>query len=441
MLTNHHLGSSLLLFLSPLLAAQDIDQGYGSAMHVLPAGSSNVLSLPDLDARVYFDGMSLLLDDGSTSRSLLDFPSLTFGSFTIRIDADRLLFGESSSGGLWLVPIAAGASPQRIAELSFNFDAAIFDAQTALVSAKTGGFSASDNDVFAVDLGTGSTDLIAQIPGASGPLTVDEDKSLVYATSSNLFPAPPGSVDILRFSADQVLSAIGPDHLGAADGEVLVTGLDAAGDLAFDGDGDLFVIDWMNSNLVEISMNEAGILGTGALISYGFAGGPTASGLQYIPGPRRPASRFEPFQPAGRGGSLHVHESEFGGASLIREMSPARASMAVTPAGGPISAGPFAMHVKGGPSNGSAIVAVGFDFFDFEIPLLLPSFEQPLFWQAGLFVPFFTREITLDVNGESQLDLVHPGFFFPLRLSTQCVFLSEDGTVAGTSSAADFLLW
>ncbi len=441
MIFNRLLQSSLLLLLSSVISAQGISEGYGSQTRSLPAGSSNVLSLPDLDAEVYFDGISLILEENGVTRSLLDFTGLTFGSFTIRIDAERLLFGESSSGGIWIVPLAAGESPERIAELSFNFDAVILDARTALVSAKTGGFSANDNDLVAVDLITGDMDQIAVIAGASGPLAVDADFAVFYATSSNLFPSPPGSVDILRFSADQIRGAIGPDQLSAADGEVIYSGLDAAGDLALDGDGDIFVIDWANSELVEISISGSTVAGRSALISYGSAGGPTASSLQYVPGPRRPASRFEPFQPAGRAGSLLVHESEFGGDSLLRELSPARASMQASPAGAPIPAGPFKLQIAGGPSRGTAIVAIGFDFFDFEVPLLLPSFEQPLFWQVGLFLPFFSREISLDVNGESELDLIHPGFFLPLRLSSQCVFLSADGTVAGTSSAADFLLW
>lgn len=419
--------------------SQDLEEGYATQIHSLPPGAGQVLTLPDLAARVYFDGNALVLDEGGVLRTLLSFPSFTFGSFTIRRNSDSLLFGESSTGGIWIVPIAIGVSPQRIAELTFNFDAIMLGADSALVSAKTGGFGASDNEVFAVNLSTGVTDLILQISGASGPVLGTGDGGFFYATSSNVFPTTPGATDILRFSAAQVAGARGPGHLTLVDGEVIFSGLDAAGDLAMDGDGDLFVVDWFNAELVEISIGSQGVIRRSSLISYGFAGGPTANSLQYIPGADRPRSRFEPFQPHGRGGRLLVHESEFGGDSQVREVLPARPTMSTNPSG-TIPTGPFTISIDGGPALGHGILAIGFDFFDIEIPVHLPSFEQPLFWQLGMFLPLFAREIDFDQNGHASLDLVHPGFVVPLRLSSQVAFLSFDGVIAGTSVSVDFVL-
>mgnify|MGYP000666357410 CR=1 FL=1 len=56
-----------------------------------------------------------------------------------------------------------------------------------------------DNEVIAVDLQSGQTDVIARIPGASGPLLVEPTGDLLYATASAAFPAPPGRLQFPGF--------------------------------------------------------------------------------------------------------------------------------------------------------------------------------------------------------------------------------------------------
>ena len=315
----------------PLLAlaaapAQSIEDGYGANVLTLPAGSHAVLSLTGPDALAYFTGTDLVLEESGGRRRLLTFPSPVFGSFTVEISPGLLLFGENSNGELWLVPRSStGGSARKLAVLPFNYDAVPFGAY-ALISAKTGGFGAADNDLVAVDLATGQTDLIARIPGASGPLAAGG--GAYYATASNSFPAPPGSTDVLFFSPQKLASALGPTHLTAADATVVAAGLDSAGSLAVDGDADLFVTDFINGAVVEISRGPGGGGRRSTLVTYP-VGGATPTGVQLVasPVPSGPGL-FEPFQPDGSE-TLVVHETDFVlGTSSARSLTAARAGTA-----------------------------------------------------------------------------------------------------------------
>ena len=234
------------------LAAQQLAEGFHATTTPLPAGTNNVLTTAT--GRLYFDGFDLMhAVNGSTSQSLLTFASYTFGSFTTAIGATKVLFGESSNGGIWSVPLN-GLAAQLIATVPFNYDAVMLDDDRALVSAKTGGFASPDNDVMFVDLITGQTQLLAQFPGASGPLTVDNTGNVYYATSPATFPAPTGTVTVLRLTSTDIDNAIATSTvLGIANAQVVIAGLDAAGDLAFDDDGDLFFVDWLNNRIGEIN--------------------------------------------------------------------------------------------------------------------------------------------------------------------------------------------
>ena len=156
--------------LSLSLQAQQIAEGYSSDTNTLANGAGNVLETAF--GTVSFDGLELTLTSSNGTQTLLTFPSNTFGSFTAPIGANRVLFGESSNDGIWSVPLNGG-TPQLVANVLFNYDAVLLDDDRALVSAKTGGFSSPDNEVMFVDLLTGQTQLLAQFPGASGPLAID----------------------------------------------------------------------------------------------------------------------------------------------------------------------------------------------------------------------------------------------------------------------------
>ncbi|MHC4898158.1 MAG: hypothetical protein ACYTGW_13735, partial [Planctomycetota bacterium] len=140
------------------VSAQAFPEGYQTAVHALPKEASNVLVTGA--GVIYFTGKELVRDDGKTKTRLLSFAQSTFGSFTICVNNHTVLFGESGRGDIYLVPIAGGTA-RKLANLKLNYDAAIYPGGWAIVSAKTGGFSAKNNDLVAVHLTTGKTDKMA----------------------------------------------------------------------------------------------------------------------------------------------------------------------------------------------------------------------------------------------------------------------------------------
>ena len=70
-------------------------------------------------------------------------------------------------------------------------------------------------------MNTGATDLIATVPGPSGPVAIDPVGNLHYGEITTLFPNPTGRT--YYWTDDQVAGAIGPTSLtdGDATGHVL----------------------------------------------------------------------------------------------------------------------------------------------------------------------------------------------------------------------------
>ncbi len=404
--------------------AQDLEHGWSGAVRDLPAGAGQAIVLPDLGAVVYFTGTRLVLDDGASARDLLSFASATFGAFTIRVDRDHVLFGDSISGDLWLVPLGTG-TPRAIATTTFPYDAALFATGTVIVSAKTGGFGSADNDLLALDLATGALTPLARLPGASGPVAVDAH-GLYYATSSNSFPAPPGSSDVLLFPRRTVRLAIGRRTLGIADARVVARGFDAAADLAVDREGDLFVVDFVNSTVVEWQH------ATGTMtdwIRYP-PSAPPPGALQLVAGGGDWRAAFAPFQPIGRQ-ALVVHESAFGGASRLRTIRPARASLSI--AGGTRPS----LTASGLAPDGTGVLLVGPGFGMHEIALPLPVVDVPLFVAPTLLGRHAVAAIVpIAADGTWSAAVALPPAF-PLPLAAQLVFVdAQRGVVASTPPLA-----
>jgi len=411
------------------LPAQQVAEGYAESTSPLPAGSGSFLDTAF--GTVYFDGTDLLLDSGSGGQSLLTFASPTFGSFSAPIGATEVLFGESSNGGIWSVPLN-GLPAQLIANVPLNYDAVLLDDDRALVSAKTGGFAAPDNDVMFVDLLTGQTQVLAQFPGASGPLAIDANGDVYYATSPSAFPAPAGTVEVLRLSRAAVDSAIASNQvLGPADATVVISGLDAAGDLAFDDDGDLFYVDWFSGRIGEIH-DADGNAATLAPTLIDYAGSSlNGSVLQFAPSATPIPQVFEPFQPAG--GSLLVHETDYVSISQVRTLTAARPQLAASVAS-PIPTGTFSLDTTGGPANGLGLILFATTAGTGPSTLGVPGFEQPLFVDSALVAAPVIAPISFDASGAASLAIANPGFVQVFDAIAQTVVVSVDGAL-GSSTA------
>ena len=411
------------------LAAQSLEEGYAAAVRPLPNDTSNPFVL-DATRTVYFTGTRLVLDNGVSPRDLLTLPTQVFGSFTIAINASTLLFGENSQGGIWLVP--SSGTPRLLTRLAFNYDAVAWTPGMALVSAKTGGLASPNTEIWAVDLATGATDLIVELAGASGPLVLDAAGNLIYATAGLVFPPPPGAGKILRFTQTKLLSALGPTKLGAGDAQQLFVGLDSAGDIALDADGDLFVIDWWNSRVLEIDDLGGGNPVVTTLMDYAAAANSPAT-LQMVPGRPSALAVFEPFQPEG-GGSLLVHESAFvTGASALRAIAATRPGLVASHVN-PIPPGPVSLEIRGGPANGVALLVFGMAGMPGERVVQLAGIEQPIFWSTALVFgqELGTFPLTLDATGKARAAFVNPGGA-PFQLGVQAAVANLGSLVFGST--------
>lgn len=409
------------------LAAQQLAEGFSATTTPLPAGTNNVLTTDT--GRIYFDGLDLTLAvNGSAPQALLTFGSFTFGSFTTPVGATKVLFGESSNGSIWSVPLN-GQPPQQIATVPFNYDAVMLDDTRALVSAKTGGFSAPDNEVMFVDLITGQTQLLAQFAGASGPLAVDVNGNVYYATAPSAFPAPAGTVTVLRLASGDIDSAIATSSvLGLADAQIVIAGLDAAGDLAFDDDGDLFFVDWFNNQIGEINDADGSTATLApALIDY-LGSGLNGSVLQFTRTTVGPEV-FEPFQPTA--GQLLVSETDYISISQIRTVTTRRPELATT-AASPIATGAFSLTTANGPANGIGLLAFAQSLAAGPLSIQVAGFEQPLLIDAAFSASPVLVPLTFDSTGAATLAIQNPGFAPVLDATAQTVCFSLNGAL-GTS--------
>ncbi len=417
-MTPYVLRSAAFVALISPVCAQTIEEGYDSTVQVLPAGVQAVLDLPGPSV-VYYDGTELVRDTGGTTTSLLTFASPpSFASFTIPLSGPGapVLFGENSNGEIWRVPVVGAGLPELVTTIQFNYDAIRLDPTTVLVSAKTGGFASPDNDIIAVDLTDGSTDVIAVVPGFSGPLVRNNAGDVFYGTGS----------EIIRWDAAQIQGAFGPTQLSEGDATVVATGLPSTLDLALDQDGDFLVSDFAGPSLLEVSFDDQGNQETTTLIEYTFSV-PAAGAVRYLPsgGP----SAFEPFQQTGK--RLSVVESQFGGGTQIRTVRPERAELTAS-ATNPVPVGTFSLDLTGGASNALGVIAFSLSNFNGP-PILLPGIEQPIAWRLGATEAAVT--INLDSNGAATLPINNVGlggtFFF-----TQCGFVGSDTgrTVLGASN-------
>jgi len=420
---------SLSLEAAELVPAQQIPEGWVSGVYPLAAQVSLVLETPS--GMVTFDGSTVVLTPtGQPGTVLLQLPSFVYGSFLVQAGPGHVLFGHTGSlDAIWYLPLQGSPPTQPLAFVTLNYDAVLLTPTSALVSARTGGWGAADNDLLVLDLLTGNTQLVVRVPGASGPLAIAPNGDVYYATGYAGIPMPPGTTTVLRFRRLQLdLALQTPRVLGLAHAETVVSGLDSAGDLAFDDDGDLLFVDWFNSRIGEISDAVGSSPWLAApLADYALAAVfPTT--VQFVPG--NGGGVFEPFQPAN--GSLLVHETDYTAISRARRLRAAPADLSAT-GGSPIPSGPFVLTTVNGPNLGLGIVAFAFDATPGTFTLQIPGFEQPLAWSHALVATPMLATIAFDASGAAALALVNPGFAPANAVTAQVAFVSAAGVLGATA--------
>lgn len=403
--------------------------GFFSDIDLLPPSAQAVCDLPG-PAVVYFDGSALVLDDGlSNVTPLLQWANPpSFASFTVPAGPNAVVFGESSNGTVWHVPLDGVSQPRLVATLAFNYDAVMLDADTLLVSAKTGGFAVPDNDLVAVDLRTTNTDLIAALPGFSGPLARDAAGTVYYGIGRG------ATADILAFDAATIASAFGPTVLDETAATTVITGLPSATTIAVDADDDLFVGDYSIPALIEVDRHPGAPAQWSVFIDY-VLGGPSAVGVRFADAPDHAA--FEPYQPA-YGKVLTVVESTGSSGTRIRTLTPRRPAPQLS-TGSPIPTGAFSVQADLGDPGAVATCILGLSPASLP-PIAIPGFEQPIFFDVALASVFATIPAPVDASGRASLGFVNPGFAAPVTFELQFLFVDSTTRVIGSSSSMPLVL-
>ena len=421
---------AVALSLSP--AAQGVQDGFERVPLPYPGGTTLSSSLTlSTGEFVVFDGLSVVQHsaDGTSATVLGSFPAFVFPSF-LAVDADEnaLYVGESSTGGIHRLFVGVSSSPDFLLSLPLNYDACVFQDEL-WVSAATCGFGCG-NELWRVDLATLAPTLVAQLPGASGPLALDADGSLFYATVTDAFPPPPGASAVVRF-ARSVLQ--GPLPLTLADAAPVGSGFDGAARLTRDAErGGLFLVE----NDFATGANRIRRVGSSPASSPILYEGPLGralGGLSLVTS-ADDAPAFLPYQRAD-GGQL-VHTSTDFGAVFERAAIVPRRPRASVSGPGTLGAGPFSVTLEHGVPGGFARL--------FYAPRASYQSPEPVYLSGGLPLSFGlalgTQQavpglFVLDGAGHLSADFVNPGGYEG-RFALQFLLLTGAPALAGTSSAA-----
>lgn len=275
------------------------------------------------------------------------FTQFGYPSF-VRISADEqtIVFGESSTHGVWRVDTTGGA-PVFLAALTFNYDAAFdADGQSLYVSASTGAFGT--NSVHRIDLASGTTEHLVDVVGYSGPLAVDSDGDLHLAHLSDQFPIPADSVVILEFTDTQL---DGGTVLTEADATVFASGYDGMSSLRYDLVGDRFALIETNTTPSGFGSLVHLVGGDGTAVATVAESSTYAGGLELVnPGL---GGEFGPYQPNSAALRLSISDCFGTGAFERTDVIGARPRMAWN---GPSlgNTGSASFTLNGAPANGYA---------------------------------------------------------------------------------------
>lgn len=420
------LGLALVLAAAPAPADTPAD-GYQLGSQPSPAPFAATCTLPGGDI-VTFDGQSVdrWTAAGAFVGNLAALPAFTFSSFVVPTpDGSAVVFGESSNGGLFLAQ-ADGSGTTPLVSLTFNYDADWLANGDLLVSAATGGFGAG-NDLVRVTLNPPSATFVGHVNGPAGPLAVAANGDLFYATQSDSFPAPPGSTDVLRWDAAEVLVG----GLTNANATLFGAAFDGGASLAIDPVGGGLYMAETNFGLAQYRLRLVGANPAASPIVVdqvaSFFGG-----LEFVDGGTSPGS-FAAWQPAD-GVNLKYNQG-----SDQYTVRPARALLAIS---GPGTTGPgtVTFTVTGGVPNGIMLATAC------PTPFVQPgdsAFQLPTFLWVTPFTLAQTRRaspstpVLLDASGAGTFQIFNSGGLIGV-FGWQFLVGNGAGVLLGSTSVASF---
>ncbi|MFG0318205.1 MAG: hypothetical protein ACF8XB_13100 [Planctomycetota bacterium JB042] len=413
---------------APLAAAAvDVPDGFAvTSVSIAPAGAlAGALDRLPNGRLALFDGVELAEIDPLTGSKVLTLhtpPSAVYASF-VRTDptGTYALFGETSNHEIWRVPLAGGPAT-LVATLPYSY-ACWFRAPGRAVIAH-GDASFQSTRIVELDVDTGATDVLADVPGPSGPVAFDDEGNLYYGTNDPSFPAPPHQQTVLRFSADAVLSALGPTHLTDTQATVFAAGFTAISSFAFDGEGDLLVGDSIDGVVTEIGPNGTS---KGALAVESHGSFPSVGPLAFVPG-TAPGAQFAPYQPE-EAGTLYALSTDFLTFNDLNRITPRRAVASASPPG-PIAAGPFSFGIDHGPDGGFGLLFVALSPLPAELPVPHAGTTFAIGFDPATLLG--SAPILLDTGGALSIAANHPGG--PATLVVQAALFDPGLGAVGTTT-------
>jgi hypothetical protein len=420
------LGAALCLAAAPSLADTPAS-GYSLASQPSPAPFAATCTLPGGDI-VTFDGLSVdrWTAAGSFVSNLATLPGFTFSSFVIPTpDGSAVVFGENSNGGLFLAQ-ADGSGYVPLVSLTFNYDAEWLPNGDLIVSAATGGFGAG-NDLVIVDISPPGSTPVGHVNGPSGPIAVDAAGNLYYATQSDVFPAPPGSTDILRWDAAQVLAG-GMDNSNAT---VIGNAFDGGASLAIDPVGGEVYLAETNFGLAQYKLRRVGANPAASPIVVDLVAGYFGN-LEFVDGGTSPGS-FAAYQPVDG-----VHLKYNVGTDQVT-VKPKRPALSIS-GPGTTGAGTVTFSVTGGVPNGimlatacpTAFVQGGDSAIQLPTFLWVTPFTLSQTRRASPSTPVF-----LDANGAGTFQIFNSGGLIG-AFGWQFLVGDGAGVLLGSTNVASF---
>ena len=277
------------------------------------AALSGIAYAPDGSLVVFVDGDLRLYGQGSP-RLLTSLGAGVFGAFAVMSPGgEAVILCDGAPGNIYSVPLAGGERTP-IDLLPFTYDIAFDASGRGFVSANDGGqeILLLDNDP-----ATESRAVIVNIPGISGPVAMDPDGNLYYATAD--FSGDPVRQTLHRFAAAQIAAAIGGEPIDFAEGEELLEELPGFPTIKWFG-GKLYASDFgFGGGLGRVvSIDVAGDLSVDDFATFPIDEGILSPTFLAV----RPGS--SPFLPGNGspGGALLVAYSNFQTVSRLAEIHP-----------------------------------------------------------------------------------------------------------------------
>lgn len=331
---------------------------------------------------------------------LLRFPTNeSTGLFSIPPGHSRLLFTNFNTSRFYRHDLATGLT-SSFPGLKNAFDVDVTRLGKILVTANPNWPTpGAKTGVYVLDPLRGRHREIIRLTGPSGPLLITPSGDLLYAIQSDSFPTPRGSVQLIRFTAAQIVTALASSvPLPMSAGTIVLKGLDGAADLALDDRGRLYISDPQHGGLVRTwpgryALEPAAFVGPSKLVTLGLAF--VETGL----------ATMDSYQPS-TGASLYAFTTDWSVTGEVRRITPRRPRLVATP--NPAPKGLIQLKIENAPAKATTWIGLS---------LLRSVAERPVFFADGVslflgldfLVPPFILTGTTDATGSLTLNLINPG--------------------------------